>query len=486
MKKILYLIILMMLTPGLKALAQTVYSNQVRIDNSSVKRAKGNNLKVAMDVILLPNMKVSSNRAAILTPVIVSGSNSKALPAIQVYGRRRQIYDKRNRITPKGTYTTLRRQSNTEQNVKYSVSVPYEKWMSNADLKMVCDLCGCCDANYASSTDPIRSINLVPPTPKPEIVYLAPNAEQVKVRAVTGQALLDYPVNKTVIYPNYRRNKVELAKIRATIDSVRNDKNINITGVSIHGYASPEGNYANNDRLAKGRTQALLNYVRNYFQFPQNAMHMTSTAEDWDGYRRMVNESDLQEKDKILSIMDDETLGLDPKERKIAKSITSQAYRYIIDHIFVALRHSDYKVTYSVRGFNNDEAREVIKKHPEQLSLQEIYNLAHTYKAGSEEYNNCFQVAAKMFPDDPTSNLNAAAMELQKGDIASAKEHLAKADKNNAATQNNLGVIALLEKRYDEAAAYFKRAKELGQSVADKNLSEVDRMKAYVAGDSEE
>jgi tetratricopeptide (TPR) repeat protein len=400
-----------------------------------------------------------------------------------VYGRRRQIYDRRNRTTPKDTYTTLRRKAKTEQNVKYAVKVPYEKWMANSDLKMVCDLCGCCDANYASATDPVKSINLVAPTPRPEVVYLAPNAEKVKVRAVVGQALLDYPVNKTTIYPNYRRNQSELAKIRATIDSVRADKNINITGVTINGYASPEGSYANNDRLAKGRTQALLTYVRNFFQFPKKVMHMTSTPEDWDGYRRLITESTLPEKDKILSIMDDETLDFDAREHKIARSIPAQTYRYIIDNIFVALRHSDYKVTYSVRGFNNDEAREVIKTHPQQLSLQEIYNLAHTYKAGSEEYNNCFKVAATMFPNDPTSNLNAAAMELQRGDVASAKAHLEKADKNNAATQNNLGVVALLEKRYDDAAAYFKRAKELGESVADKNISEVDRMKAYAAGD---
>jgi tetratricopeptide (TPR) repeat protein len=468
-----------MLVPGFKSFAQTVYSDQVRVDNPSINRNKDNNVTVAMDVVLLKNMKVTSNRAAILTPVIEAKGYNKALPSILVYGRRRQIYDQRNNTTPKEAFTSVRRKSNTEQTVKYLVQVPYEKWMSKSDLKMVCDLCGCGDANLSNTTDPITPINIVPEKPKPEVVYVVPNPEPVKVRSITGQAFLDFPVNKTVISPNYRRNQSELAKIRATIDTIRNDKNITITGITIDGYASPEGSYSNNARLAKGRTQALLNYVRNYYQFPANVMHMSSTPEDWVGFRRMVAASHLGSKDKILSIIDDNETDLDVKERHIARSIPAQDYRYIIDHIYIALRHSDYKVTYSVRGFNNDESRVVIKKHPQQLSLQEIYNLAHTYKAGSEEYNNCFKVAAVMFPDDPTSNLNAAAMELEKGDVASAKQHLAKADINNPATQNNLGVVALFEGRYDEAETYFTHAKALGQSIAEKNLAEVSRMRAF-------
>ena len=58
-----------------------------------------------------------------------------------------------------------------------------------------------------------------------------------------------------------------MAKIRQTIDVVRNDADTRITALSIKGYASPEGSYSNNVRLAKGRTETLKNYVQSLYAF---------------------------------------------------------------------------------------------------------------------------------------------------------------------------------------------------------------------------
>ena len=87
--------------------------------------------------------------------------------------------------------------------------------------------------------------------------------------------------------------------------------------------------------------------------------------------------------------------------------------------------------------------------------------VSYCCQPGSEEFNRSFQVAAAMFPDDPIANLNAGAMEIQKGgDLTTAKKHLAKADQKAPETLNNLGVIALLEGDYDAAEKYFNAAKE--------------------------
>ena len=130
----------------------------------------------------------------------------------------------------------------------------------------------------------------------------------------------------------------------------------------------------------------------------------------------------------------------------------------------------------------NDELPEklIINTHPQQLSLQEIFNVAQTYEQGSEEFNHAFQVAALMFPNDPTANLNAAAMEIQRGgDLTIAKKYLTKADANEGATQNNLGVIALIEGDLDTAQQYFTRAKEAGVSEAEANLQEVAKQRNF-------
>ena len=97
------------------------------------------------------------------------------------------------------------------------------------------------------------------------------------------------------------------------------------------------------------------------------------------------------------------------------------------------------------------------------LSLQEIYRIAESCEPGSEEFNHSFQVAATMFPDDPIANLNAGAMEIQKGgDMTTAKRYLAKADPKAAETQNNLGIIAMIEGDLDTAEKYFNAAKAAG------------------------
>jgi hypothetical protein len=483
MKKILFLILILM--PGLNGLAQTIYKNQVRVENQSITRTDDNRLTIAMDVILQKNFKMTSNNSAILTPILEKDGKEQKLPAILVYGRRREIYDLRNNKTPKGAFTTIRRKSNTEQTIKYLTQLPFETWMGKSNLVMNCDLCGCCDAVKGNTLDPITGLNILREKPHTNVTFVSPKPEPVKIRSLVGRAFLDFPVNKTTIYPNYRKNQSELAKIRATIDTVRNDKNVNITGITVAGYASPEGPYKNNERLARERTAALVKYVQDYYSFNKNLMHSSYTPEDWDGFRKMIDSSDIAQKDKVLEYIDQNDPNMDAKEWRIRKYVGVDTYKYILNNIYVALRHTDYTITYNVRGFNNEETREVIKKHPQQLSLQEIYNLAQTYKEGSEEYNECFRVAVAMFPDDPTANLNAAAMEIEKGgDLTLAKKYLSKADPNSAATQNNLGVVDMLDGNYATAESHFNKAKMLGlTNIANANLKELQKQRSFPSED---
>lgn len=480
MKKVIYLLLLAIL-PELNIQAQTVvYKDQVRVENQSVTRSDDNRLTIAMDIIMQANMKISSNRSATLTPILEANGHSRVLPAIVVYGRRRALVNERGNTVPKDAFVILRRKRKTKQKVNYLVQLPYEAWMQKANLVMDADLCGCRNIVEANTLDPITTLNIERIKLQPNIAYITPKAEEIKHRAVEGSAFLDFPVNKTVIYPDYRRNQAELAKIRATIDTIRNDKNISITSIRLEGYASPEGSYANNDRLAKGRTAALLNYVRNYYDFPEGLLTMSSTPEDWAGFRKFVENSALPQKEEILQIIDLDEKDMDAKEKRIARFVGPETYRFLLNECYPALRHSDYTVSYTVRGFNIEETKEIINTHPQQLSLQEIFNLAQTYEQGSEEFNHAFQVAALMFPNDPTANLNAAAMEIQRGgDLSIAKKYLAKADPNEGATLNNIGVIALMEGDLDTAEQYFNRAKEAGIAEAQANLLEVAKQRNF-------
>lgn len=145
-----------------------------------------------------------------------------------------------------------------------------------------------------------------------------------------GQAFLDFPVNRTGIYPDYRKNPRELAAIRATIDSVRQNPYASIAEVSIKGYASPEGSYANNERLAKGRAEALLNYIRSLYDFGDARMTVDYEPEDWKGLERAVAEGDLADKEALLAIIRDPAItDPDRRDARLKTVAGGEPYRHL-------------------------------------------------------------------------------------------------------------------------------------------------------------
>lgn len=295
----------------------------------------------------------------------------------------------------------------------------------------------------------------------------------MKNRAEEGRAYLDFPVNQMNIYPDYRRNPSELAAIKHTVDVVKNDVNTTITEIAIVGYASPEGRYAANARLAQGRAEALKSYVMNEYGFKADLFKVNSVPEDWTGLRAYVAKNDLPLKEEILSIIDKNESDFDVKEERIKALDGGKVYAALLQDCYPALRHSDYTVRYVVRGFDVEEAKQIIKLRPQQLSLQEMFLVAQTYEKGSDEFNEVFDVAVRMFPDDPTANINAAAIELQRGDLQQAVRYLDKADAQASATLNNRGVLKLLQGDLDSAENYFKQAQAKDSVEAGANLEEV-------------
>ncbi|MEG2278035.1 MAG: DUF3868 domain-containing protein [Odoribacter sp.] len=451
--------------------AQTVFNGLIQIANRSIEKSTGGQLMIAMDIILQENLKISSNRNATLTPVLRRGENGKELPAVIIYGRKREIISRRQNMVPVNIFQALRRKRKTEQIIDYRVQVAYEKWMETADLFLIQDLCGCGGNREESSEDSLVQLDFRPQEHyqvKPLPSFVQPLAENVKHRSVSGQAFLDFPVNQIIIYPEYRKNPVELATIRSTIDIVIKDTCTEITGVTIHGYASPEGKYSNNIRLAQGRSEALKEYVNRLYRFKNKVFTVLSTPEDWEGLKNRVQTSTLKDKTRILSIIEGNDTP-DIKEQKL--KALGESYRYMLNEWFPALRHSDYAVKYVVRDFNAEQAREIIQTRPQLLSLREMYAAAQLCERGSEEYNHIFETAVKMFPADPWANLNAAAMEIMRGNKEKAKEYLMKTDQNLPVVQNNLAAIALLEGECEQAEQYLSRA--TGIAEADHNRQEL-------------
>ena len=413
----------------------------------------------------LSGMEVGRNRSIVVTPLFYAEGEEEWLPAIEVMGRTRYLYYQRNEesLYADSPYTIIKKDKNATQQVGYQVSVPYRKWMDRASLVVAEDTCQCGEVSKGNSIL-LAQADLVF---TPRLAYISPQAETRKARALSGEAYLDFPVNKTVIYPEYRRNTAELAKIRATIDTIRTDKDFSITRISLKGYASPEGRYAANVRLSEGRTDALKDYLMGEYGFEASLFRTNAGAENWAGLRKYVAQSGLADKEAILAIIDSEEEP-DAKEQRIRREHAA-SYRILLQDCYPALRRTDYTVDYVIRGFNVEEAKEVIKTRPQNLNLQEMFAVAQTYQPGSEEFNHVFDVAVRLYPADPIANLNAANAFLERKEAAQALKFLDKAGDTPQA-DNARGVAMILLERYDEAERYLHRAAQAGVSEANENL----------------
>jgi hypothetical protein len=470
------ILILLLTSQSVINAQQTSSKESVRIVSSNLRKIDSQLLiEMALD---LSDFKISSNRSMRIIPVLETKENSKVLPEILVNGRTKHISylrgSQKNR--KEEIFTEVYRRNNTSQTIEYKANTDFTEWMHQATLVLHMNLCDCGGAPEENSLlsvanlSHIKSGNIYNWTPA--VAYIEPRAEAIKKRTAEGSAYLDFPVNKTVIYPDYRRNPEELEKIRQTIEVVKNDKNTNITAITIHGYASPEGSYVNNTRLARERAEELKRYVQNLYKFDEKIITVNSTAEDWNGFLKLLNASNLNEKKEILAILN-QKISPDEKEQKLKTLNVGIPYLFILQNWFPALRHSDYKVNYTVRGFSVVETKEIINKRPQLLSLQEMFLLARTYEKGSSEYNEVFDVAVRMFPEDPTANLNASSIALNKGDVPAAKKYLERADQNLAETINNQGVLAFLEGRIDDAKSLFSKAAAAGIDQAIVNLEKL-------------
>ena len=464
MKKLIYII--MVSLAAMPAAAQTILDGQAKVTSLSVDK-QNNDMVVSMTIE--PDggkWNVKSSRIVSLTPILTDGDNERKLPVIEIKGRRQYLYGERNKLN--GNARTYK--ASDAAAIRYEAKVPYEQWMDNSRLDLSEDLCGCNRTLLASSTDPLKEIDRRPF--EPHYVFITPKAETVKARSESGQAFLDFRVSKTDIDPVYRRNPEELRKINGTIDLVRNDKDVTITSIAIKGYASPESPYSNNARLASGRVQSLADYLVGERGIDRSLIRMASEPENWEGLREYVTNSTLRDKNGILEIIDSDR---EPDNKEwVLKSTYPEAYRELLADCYPGLRRTDYRIDYNVRSFDANEAKEVMKSNPQKLSLQEMYAVAQTYPEGSDEYNNVFETAVRLYPEDPTANLNAALSALQRGDLVYAGRYLAKAgDSGEAALAR--GILAMLNGDTETAGRMFREAKAKGVAEADYHLSELER-----------
>lgn len=441
----------------------------VSVDNLTMDRS---GKFIVVDMTLdLKELDVDGNRAVLLTPRLTNDAHSVDLYSVGIYGRRRYYYYVRNgesMLTGKDEQSFKAAKKPDE--IIYHCVIPYIDWMNGAKLSLYRSDYGCCNTILDEEEG---TLGVHTETFFPELVYIRPQAERVKSRSIEGSAFIDFPVDKTVIYPKYRRNTEELGKIAATIDSVRNDSDITITSVWLKGFASPESPYSHNRELAKGRTEALKKHIQQLYQFEDGIISTDFEPEDWAGLRTYVEQSNLDHREEILALIDND-MELDAKEAKIKRTYPNE-YRFLLQNCYPALRHTDYRIAYTIRTYSDvADIKRIMLEQPQKLSLNELYLVAQEYEPGTDEFSEVFETAVCMYPHDPIANLNAANAAIRRGDLTTAERYLAKAGNSSEAIYA-YGALAIRKEDYETARKYLNQAKELGLKQAELTLQELEQ-----------
>lgn len=452
--------ILLMMTSFVCARAQRV--DGVVIERYTMERS-GDSLHI--DIRFNTSaLEVKNREVAVITPTIVKGDESVALRSCGIYGRMRDIYYQRNEdLAPTTDADMVYRKSRVPGVVDYSITLPYTEWMENSSLVVCHKGYGCCGSEVWSDAE-----TLVSQFPRvlytPELIYLRPEVEVVKTRSLQGSAYIDFRVSCTEIDPAYHNNSYELKKITGTIDSVKMDSDITIRSLAIKGFASPESPYDNNTRLAKGRTEALKLYVENMYHFGEGFIATSYEPENWEGLKAYVEASSINHKAEILEAI---RSNREPDNKEwFIKQSWPEEYRLLLRDCYPMLRRSDYLIEYDIRSYTQpEEIEQVMLTAPQKLSLEEFYLLAKTYEEGSEAFNEVWETAIRMYPNDEVANLNAANTAMMKGDFERAERYLQRAG-DGVEVIYARGVLEVLRENFDAARPLLETAEKMGVQQA--------------------
>lgn len=455
---------------------------------------RGDSLYVDM-AVTTEGRNVPSRMSADFTPVLVSGERSLALPAVSLMGRNSYRNHRRAlalmSAKERGAYEKsapyyVVPDYKGDSRMDYRLALPYEAWMSSAQLTLQRIDCGCgkssvTDVRLLAGKVSLEEVIVIERYRiEPHLAYIRPEAEAVKSRAEQGESFLDFAVGKTSVNPEFGRNAAELEKIRRMIDLVQDDKDLTIKRIVIVGYASPEGSLAMNERLSEGRAKALRDYLQSrYPAIPGSLYSIRFGGENWDDLVKAVQASDMPDKQAVLDIIDRYSI-IGGREAKLMALKGGTPWRYMLREMFPSLRKVTVTVDYDVRNFDAEEAKAVVKTRPQNLSLNELYLVANTYEPGSEDFNSLFETAVRLYPESVTATVNAAVAALERRDFVGAERYLrsVKSPDRIPECDNAWGLLLMLrDQDYDRAAPYFEAARAAGLKAAQQNLDEIDRLR---------
>ncbi|MCF0177259.1 MAG: hypothetical protein HUJ90_01425 [Bacteroidales bacterium] len=278
---------------------------------------------------------------------------------------------------------------------------------------------------------------------------MSDNYQEVIPEEVEAQIL--YLINSADVRSN-QINSADVKDYKNSVSNIMNDERRTIKGTEIVAYASPDGPEAKNNTLSDKRGASAEKAFKTVSKnLETGEVETRSIGEDWEGFRELVSNSNIEDKDLIIRVL---SMYSDPAVREREIKNMSSVYKSLANGILPQLRRARFITSVEYKNYTPEELTDLVQNNIDVLDEEALLRAA-TLVEKADAKLAIYKQAINKYNSD-RAKYNSAIVYLDEGKNADAKAMLDKvADNKKSCVKNAYGVIAMREKNYDEAARIF-------------------------------
>ncbi len=296
------------------------------------------------------------------------------------------------------------------------------------------------------------------------VAYKADNYQEVIPQTAEGQIL--YTINSSDV----RSKELKSASIKdfqAALDEIKANERKTLKGTEVVAYASPDGGASLNAKLSDKRSKSADKAWDKIVKGKEvSDPQVKSIGQDWEGFKELVSESNIEDKDLILRVL---SMYSDPQVRESEIKNMSEVYTVLKKQVLPELRRARFIANVEYKNYTKEELLKLVDENSDVLDEEALLRSATLVK-DAQAKEAIYNKAVEKFGSD-RAQFNLGVLYLNTGDIAAAEKAFGKVATKDADLQNANGVIAL---RKGDLAAAEKAFAAAGTQEAKENLAVVD------------
>ena len=278
--------------------------------------------------------------------------------------------------------------------------------------------------------------------------------------------------------------KDEVQEWQYTVQNAKETPNQEVS-VEVQAYASPDGGRELNEKLSASREKNTTTALKGRFRkekMQDVAIDAHYTAQDWEGFKQLVEQSNFQDKDLVLRVL---SMYPDPEQREREIKNISSVFSRLAEEVLPKLRRSRLIANVKIIGRSDDEIKKTLEKYPSALTVEELLYAA-TLTDDLQQQESIYKLTAQKYAKDYRAYNNIGTLYLQRENYVTAKRWFEQAlkQKDNAESKVNLGLIALKDGDVAKATSLIAEGSSLpgvGQVLGYLYLSQGEYAKAQTA-----